>query len=483
MKKEKEGEKKTFMKELVINGAVVQAYPLTAAQRIHYYTVTMAQRKELLNIGTGFYLEYGDVDFDTLRECVYDGYRAYESMRLRFALDEDGTAMQYLVPTEDREIKFFDFSEWKEEDAHEEMKRWTCVPIELYNTPMSEVVLVRLPDHYCGLYMKVHHLTMDSTAIVGFYSYVLQMYCAKKFDNVEPPKEPKSYLEQLQIDLAYEQNSPAMERDRKFWMDQLEEPEPIYTPFSERNRLLELREAMKNPKLRSCYPFGDIEADIKVYELEKEPSDRLLEFSRENHIPVATILLTGLRTVFSKFAGGEKDVSVKNAVARRGTLLESQSGGTRIHFWPLRTIIEPETSFRDALKIVQAKENALLRHANYDPIRYMGEICEKYGAPQGTGYECTTLTYQPVSAAAVKKYDIPEVNFKSKWYSNGVAMQHIYVTVMHRPTDNGFSFHFEYQKNAVSADELEKLYYYLCRIIFKGIENPDITIGELIDWA
>ena len=131
---------------------------------------------------------------------------------------------------------------------------------------------------------------------------------------------------------------------------------------------------------------------------------------------------------------------MKNAVARRGTLLESQSGGTRIHFWPLRTVIEPETTFLDALKIVQAKENALLRHANYDSILYMGETAAAYNAPQGTGYECTTLTYQPMSFATLKGQEIPEMNFKSKWYSNGVAMQHIYITVMHRPTDNGFTF-------------------------------------------
>jgi hypothetical protein len=175
-------------------------------------------------------------------------------------------------------------------------------------------------------------------------------------------------------------------------------------------------------------------------------------------------------------------VSVKNAVARRGTLLESQSGGTRIHFWPLRTVIEPETTFLDALTIIRQKENALLRHANYDSMRYMGETADAYKIPQGTGYECTTLTYQPLSFASLKGQKIPDMNFKSKWYSNGVAMQHIYITVMHRPTDNGFSFHFEYEKNSVSLHEIEELYYYLCRAIFRGIEDPTRTIGEILDW-
>lgn len=470
------------MKELNLNGAVVQTYPLTAAQRIHYYTVSACQREELLNIATGFYIEYADVDFEALRDCIRDGYQKFEAMRLRITNDEEGNPVQYLVPTEDREIRIVDFSHWREEDAHEEMKRWSRIPLHRDGSPLNEIVMIRLPNNYNGVYMKVHHMTMDSTAITSFYSYVLNLYCSRKFENIDPPKPPRSYLEQLKLDLAYEQNSPAMERDRKFWMEKLEEPEPIYTPFSSRNRLLELREQMGRPDLRACYANGSIEADIKVYELEDEPSRRLLAFSREKRIPIAVILLLGLRTVFSKFSGGEKDISVKNAVARRGTLLETQSGGTRIHFWPLRTVIEPETSFLDALKIVQAGENALLKHANYDCIRYMGEVAAHYGCPQGTGYECTTLTYQPISAASLKGRQIPDMNFKSMWYTNGVAMQHVYVTVMHRPTDNGFSFHFEYQKNEVSEDEIEKLYYYLCRAIFRGIEDPGRSIGEILDW-
>ena len=470
------------MKEVNLNGAVVQAYPLTAAQRIHYYTVSACHRDELLNIATGFYIEFADVNFDSLRECILDGYQKFESMRLRIAMDEDGNPIQYLVPTEDREIRLVDFSSWREEDAHEEMKRWSRIPFAMNGGPMNEIVMIRLPGGYNGLYMKVHHMTMDSSAIISFYSYVLNLYCYKNFENIEAPKLPKSYLSQLKLDLAYENNSKALERDRAFWLKKLEEPEPIYTPFSPRNRLLELREQTGNPELRSCYGTGDLEADIITYDLEDEPSRALLQFSKEYNIPVAAVLLLGLRTTFSKFAGGEKDVSVKNAVARRGTLLETQSGGTRIHFWPLRTIIEPETTFLDALKIVQAAENSLLRHANYDPIRYMGEIAEHYKCQPGTGYECTTLTYQPMSAASLKGHSIPDMNFKSMWYSNGVAMQLIYVTVMHRPTDNGFGFHFEYEKNSVSNEEIEKLYYYLCRAMFRGIEDPTRTIGEILDW-
>ena len=51
---------------------------------------------------------------------------------------------------------------------------------------------------------------------------------------------------------------------------------------------------------------------------------------------------------------------------------------------------------------------------------------------------------------------------------------------MHRPEDNGLDFNFEHQIKAVSREELEYLYYYLCKIMFKGTENPDLPIGDII---
>ena len=41
-------------------------------------------------------------------------------------------------------------------------------------------------------------------------------------------------------------------------------------------------------------------------------------------------------------------------------------------------------------------------------------------------------------------------------------------------------FNFEHQVKAVSRKDLEYFYYYLCRIMFKGVENPDLSIGDII---
>jgi hypothetical protein len=100
--------------------------------------------------------------------------------------------------------------------------------------------------------------------------------------------------------------------------------------------------------------------------------------------------------------------------------------------------------------------------------------------PRGESYESISLTYQPLSGQNDGDNELP-AKYKSKWYSNGVAAQPIYLTVMHRPTDNGLDFYFEYQPSVVSKEELDVLYYYICRAMFRGIENYDKPLKEVLE--
>lgn len=468
------------MKELNINGAVMKCYPLTAAQRIHNYTIKYAP-PQVLCIGTGLYFQ-AELDFDVLRESIREACMRMESMRVRFAEDEEGNVYQYIVPFEDRYFPLVDFSDWKEEDAHKEMESWTRVPFERFNSPMNKIVMVKLPNGYNGVYLKVDHMIMDSSSLIAFDKDVLEIYTSRLFDR-EPPKPMMSYIKQLEKDLEYEAGSAAMKKDEEFWLNEIHRDEPIYTDFAGPKRLEDWRKATGNPDARSAMVVSrNPEAGISVFHLEEEPSRRLMEFCAETNTPMVCLLLMGLRTCLSKFNNNEKDISLKSCIARRGTLLEKRSGGTRIHFFPLRTIIEPETTFEEALKIIQNEQNRIFRHANFDPILNTMLRGRELKLAPGASYECMSLTYQPLTLkqqqGSAEEMDIP---YKSMWYSNGAAGQPLYLTVMHRVEDNGLAFSFEYRYDAVTPHEMEYLYYYLCKVLFRGIEDKTRTVGEILD--
>jgi len=188
------------MKDINIHGAVMQCYPLSAAQKLHHYTIRYCP-PQVLCIGTGLYIQQ-EVDFALLKQAIYNAYDMFETMRLRFIQDEDSTVYQYIVPGEERDIPLMDFSQWDEEKAHDEMRRWTSIPFERYNKPMNQVVMIKLPNGFNGMYLKVDHMTMDSSSLIGFNRAVLETYCAERY-GTNMPKELKSYIAQLEKDLAY----------------------------------------------------------------------------------------------------------------------------------------------------------------------------------------------------------------------------------------------------------------------------------------
>ena len=142
--------------------------------------------------------------------------------------------------------------------------------------------------------------------------------------------------------------------------------------------------------------------------------------------------------------------------------------------------ITPEATFMDGLKIIQEGQNRIFRHANYDPIEFTMRRSKFRKFQPGASYESISLTYQPLTIKD-DTLPVPDIPYKSFWYTNGVAAQPLYLTVMHRVEDNGLNFNFEYQKGAVTDYEMEYLYYYLCRVLFRGIEDKNRTVGEILE--
>ena len=67
-------------------------YPLTAAQKFHFFYQNFCPKKEVLNIGTSLTIEM-ELDMELLKKAIYQAYDRCEAMRLRFAQDKQG----YLV--------------------------------------------------------------------------------------------------------------------------------------------------------------------------------------------------------------------------------------------------------------------------------------------------------------------------------------------------------------------------------------------------
>lgn len=454
-------------------------YPLTAAQKFHFFYLNFCPKKSVVNIGTSLTIGT-DIDWKILKESIYKAYERCESMRLRFAQDKEGTWYQYVVDREERDIEFVDFTGSTMEEAEKTMRAWTEVPFHRTDSPMNRVVMVKTPDGFSGIYFLADHTTMDAQSLICFLKDIIEIYCSTMFEEVPFPKEMASYIEQLEKDLAYEKGCRANDRDREFFHKLIEASEPIFNGIEGPALLEAERERSGNPDARAAVNVSDsVDSALDIFHLEADSTKRLMDFCEEYHVSLATLLLMGLRTYFQK-ENGNDDVSINTAIARRATLKEKKSGGTRIHSFPFRTIIPKEKTFLEGVYEIRDGQNEMFRHANFDPVEYFAYRGKMYPHDRGQTYEPMSLTYQPMTLADKGLTKIGDIKYKTKWYPNGATTQGMYLTVMHRPDDNGLDFNFEHQIKAVSREKLEYLYYYLCKIMFKGVENPNLTIGEII---
>ena len=468
--------------EKIIGGVKRDCYPLTPAQMVHMYTLGMSPTHEIVNIGTGQFLQT-KLNLAALREALNRAVERCESMRLRIWQDpETGELWQYVMPYENRYFEYYDFSEWTEEKATAVLEKWTSQPFDTYRGELSRIVIVSMPNGYNGYYFNVHHVCMDSCSVITFTRDVMALYCHLMYD-MEYPTPMTSYIDSVKKDLEYE-GSKRQARDMAYWHDKLAQPEPMYTDFTGLGRLLELRRENNNPEQRwGKLSTPDGAGNTITYDLSAESTNKLIAFSEKYDIPVGAIILHAIRTVLSKFNNNEHDITIRNFISRRSTVLHKKCGGVRMHCLPLRTVFDPaKTTVLESMRIIKKEQQEQFLHADYSTMRYYYEERETRGYdPDGT-YHSVSFTYQNASMKALVPY-LRNIPFRSRWYTSGKQPQPMYITAMHRPGDGGLTFYFGYQTAAATPEEIEFLYYFAGRVLFRSIENPDKTVQEIIDMT
>ena len=459
-------------------------YPLAAAQNLHFYCLKYCPAKQVLNIGSSLTIQV-DLNWDVLRECIKEAIARCEAMRLRFAEDKDGTVYQYVVRQDDSVIEQFDFTGWTQEEADAKMREWTETPFARYDSPMHRIVIIKMPDGFQGIYIAVDHMTMDAQSLILFFRDIIELYASRMYEGIDYPKPMSSYIKQLKKDLEYEAGSKASQKDREFFQKLIASSEPIFADIYGPGKLEAERKATGNPNLRAATnTSNNVDANITTFHLETDPSARMFQFCEDQQVSMTCLLLMGLRTYLQK-ENNLDDISVTTTIARRATLQEKRSGGTRIHCFPFRTIVPREDTFIEGIYKIRDMQNQYFRHANFSPTEYYYYRSQYYKLADGQTYEPLSLTYQPLAmryeGPGLEKLD--GIQYRTARYSNGVAAHTLYLTVSQNATDNGLDFCFEYQTGVVTPEKLQEIYYYLCRIIFRGIEDCSRTVGEVINWS
>lgn len=449
-------------------------YDLTSAQMILFFSQKYTIHKQVNNICTSVLTDM-ELDFDILKKAIEKAYERNDSFRVRI-VEVDKVMKQYFGEYEKPSIQCLDFRGRTQDEMENTLYRIARKPVTVFGTQMSRIYMMHSFDGKCGLYFVVSHLILDSWAITTFFKDILAIYEAL-LNGTEMPKPLYSYEKLLNTELNY-RNTEAYKKDRAFLENEFNgKEEPIFTHINGYSILEKYRVKMKNPDLRSCN--GDIsnilftKAKNVMLPVPGELAARMESYSTANNVSLQSVVLAALRTYLSKVNKNEKDIGFHTVVARRGTLQEKYTGGTRVHFMPFRTIIDENKTFKEACEIINDKQSSIYRHAEIDPLEVMGMWKKAYNT-KGS-YFGLSVTFQPVKLTSPGGMRI-----ETKWYGNGTASQNAYLTVMDGDGTGSLKFYYEYQTHAVSFDTIEKMHSYMMKVMEAGTANTNVTIGELL---
>lgn len=455
-------------------------YSLTAAQKMHHGWIQKYKTQQVSGVSVVASLK-SELDFGLLKKCIQLEFQRYGCMRVRFTKpDEKGEVKQYLVKEDTRDIPIRDLSGMTLAQADEKMQQWAYQTFDGDDIPLCDVSMVKLPEGYNGFFIHMDHRLIDSCGLVVMINDLMQLYTHYRF-KADYPRDLADYEKMLKKDIKRAENEKRFLKDKKFWDDQLDAlGEPLYSDIQGPSVLEEARERHGDKNLRAA----DIElehlfVEVKDYILEPTPTQNLLDFCMNHQLSMTNLLLLGIRTYLSKVNGGQEDITIQNFISRRSTHDEWTSGGSRTIMFPCRTVISVDTEFLEAAYEIQNVQNRIYMHSNYDPARIEEEMRRRYHTPENTSYESCYLTYQPMPV----KFDNPhleQIPQHSKWFANGAATKKLYLTVSHTEY-GGMNFSFHYQTAHLKEQDMELFYYYLMRILFKGIAEPDMSIGEIME--
>ena len=455
-------------------------FPLVAAQNMHYEWIRQYGTQQVSGVSVVASLKAA-LDFGLLKKCIQLEIKRYGCLRLRFtAPDEKGRIMQYIAPSDSRDIPLKDMTNLTLDEADSVMQKMAYKTFDGDDIPMFEFMMVKLPEGYNGFFVHMDHRLIDSCGIVVMINDIMSLYTHYRFGS-EYPADLADFESVLESDIAKAANEKRFQKDKKFWDDQLDAlGEPLYSDIQGPSVLETSRKKHRRKTLRSAdFEKKELMVAVKDYVLEPQAAKGLMDFCMNHQLSMTNLLLLGMRTYLSKVNNGQEDITIENFISRRSTHDEWTSGGSRTIMFPCRTVISPDTEFLAAAYEIQSVQNRIYMHSNYDPALIREEMKKRYRTLDGTRYESCYLTYQPMPVKMENPF-LKDIKQHSKWFANGAATKKMYLTVSHTE-DGGMNFSYHYQVASLSEKDMELLYYYMMRILFTGISNPEKTIGQIME--
>lgn len=399
-----------------------------------------------------------------------------EGMRLRFY--KDGKAWKQYIDDafQVSSFRIYDLRKYSMDEALLRMRKHTKKKIRSGSSDIPFLFLCfYAPDGWTYLYMGMFHRYMDAYAISLTLSDLLMVYLS--LSGLSPMPEPLLGLDKFLTENAenVKRQAPLKKEATEYYLEQFENyGEPLYAS-AKKNFVLAENRRFLTAKFSFHWKVSLFQSRIDSDFLE-----RINHFCARNSICQNALFFSAFRLFYSAVNGGQKDISFYYTLDLRGKKSEKRLPVEMASAYFFRTVFDSDLSFGILAQKVNEQYMLSLRHSTYDFTDYLIHCFQNY-----PGYNTRSTFYDLVfsNIYTPRSQPLPE-GWKGEGFwlfpKNVLDRTPIYLLVLDS-CEGGLNFFYRYSSTLYQEQDIQNLHNGMVRILTRGMENPDLTVKELME--
>lgn len=450
-------------------------YDLIPSQDTMYLMQKYTFHKQIVQIPTAFTFD-ADVDFNLLTRALNVEIERNDSMRLRFRKEGKKVTQYFLDSYKIDSVRVLSF---KNEDEQEKFfTKDAQTPVRFLKDECYRIYFFNAFNGYKGIYINASHMVMDAIGILVFFLDLLAVYKALRSGESlpEPLFKYEDYIIKEHERCA---NESRFEKGRKFYDEYFRScGEPTYSGVHGPAFLEKERKKKKNPDLKVPSAYSPLLDKAAVIGKKIDPvlSEKIFAFCKERSVAPESLMLLAMRTHLSALHDRDPFGMQLLMCSKRITYKDMKTGGCMAQPLQVLTRIEEDMTFSEALDEFLRTRTALYRHLTYPYTTARDQFREMYDYSLIQGPASLMFSWLPVPVNEFKEF-----RFDFKTYNLGRYFSPLYAICYPDPRTGALALHYMYREKLITPADLEALHNNTVRIIEQGIENPAVTIGELLD--
>ncbi|MCV9927842.1 amino acid adenylation domain-containing protein [Flavobacterium sp. LS1R49] len=439
-----------------------ESYPLTHSQNRLWLLSQLEGGNEAYQI-SGAVLLKGNVNADNFTKAFTQVVAYHEILRTYFQKDEEGEVKQFIVPNDEFHftIEAHDFSnqELPYEEVENYIREKEKQSYNLAEAPLFRASLLKTTAADYVFYLSIHHLISDGWSLKVLTAQVLEYYeILERGDSILLPEFTVQFKDYT-LWLQDQQKKESYQTAENYWLKQFEETPPV----------LQLPGYTNRPIVKT-YSGSQLRCTFST-----ELLTELKNLSKSSQVTLFTVLMTGVKTLLSRYSN-QNDIVIGTPIAgREHPDLEHQIG-LYINTLAIRTLIDQKDGFSTLLEREGKQLLEGYEHQNFP----FDALVEQLKISRDT-------SRSPLFDIMVVLQNQNQVSNFTNTNSSDIVLEEFEISSNVSPFDIVFTFtekeslHLEilYNTAIYNAEFIEKISWHLENLFRQVVRQPEILLEEI----